>query len=227
MKFEAPGHDPCRQRPRLQRHRRAIQHARATAFLRQAMVDATASIGRTGNAEIEERRARLERTEDRIRNLIDFISRGESIPVHPRWRSPTSASRPSRRRTRSRTSRRPQPAPYQLPTPGMILDVWTKFERIAQHDPLQTREALRLLLAFAGQGLRAKPQPDGRYMAEGQVDLFALFRLDRSSAGADSRADKTPKAPKGLLGRWSDVSSSSEGCAGGDGRAVYRGFLGV
>lgn len=89
----------------------------------------------------------------------------------------------------------------------MILDVWQKFAQIAQHDPLQTREALRTL--FAGQGLRATPQPDGQYLAEGQIDLSALFRIDLSNS-----ADKTPKAPKGLLSSRTDVSSSSEGCAG-------------
>ena len=85
--------------------------------------------------------------------------------------------------------------------------MWKKLERIAQYDPLQTREALRAL--FAGQGLCATPQPDGQYLAEGQIDLSALFRLDLSGPG-----DKTLKAPKGLLQSRTDVSSSSDGCAG-------------
>lgn len=89
----------------------------------------------------------------------------------------------------------------------MILGVWNNFERIAQQDPLQTREALRSL--FAGQGLRATPQPDGRYMAEGQIALSALFRLDLSSSG-----DKTTKAPKGLPGAGPTYRHPAVSCAG-------------
>lgn len=178
----------------------------ATTFLRQAMVDAIASMSRTGNAELQERRARLERTEERLRNLVDFISRGETFPSVREALADLEAQAKQEKDAIARL-RETGAKPVQLPTPDMILDLWNKFERIAEHDPLQTREALRLL--FAGQGLRATPQPDGRYMAEGQIDLSALFRLDLSSAG-----DKTPKAPKGLLGSRTDVSSSSDGCAG-------------
>lgn len=178
----------------------------ATAFLRQAMVEAISSMSRTGNAELEERRARLERTEERIRHLIKFISEGESFDSVREALADLEAQAKQEKAAIARL-RETAAKPIQLPTPDIIMNVWRNFERIAQSDALQTREALRSL--FAGQPLRATPQPDGRYMAEGQIDLSALFRLDLSSPG-----DKTPKAPKGLLGSRIDVSSSSGGCAG-------------
>lgn len=178
----------------------------ATAFLRQAMVDAISSMSRSGNAELEERRARLERTEERIRNLIDFISRGESIPSIREALADLHAQAKQEKDAIARL-RETAAKPVQLPTPEMILGVWNNFERIAQQNPLQTREALRLL--FAGQGLRATPQADGRYMAEGQIDLSALFRLDLSTEG-----DKTPKAPKGLPGAGPTYRHPAVSCAG-------------
>lgn len=95
--------------------------------------------------------------------------------------------------------------PVRLPTPDLVQTTWARFEQILAHDPLRGREHLRQLFAH---GLRAKPYPDGRYMAEGRFDPTGISRLDLSMDG-----DKTPKAPKGLLG-WTDVSSSSDGCAG-------------
>lgn len=96
--------------------------------------------------------------------------------------------------------------PVRLPTPDLVQTTWARFEQILAHDPLRGREHLRQLFAH---GLRAKPYPDGRYMAEGRFDPTGISRLDLSMDG-----DKTPKAPKGLLGRWPDVSSPSGGCAG-------------
>lgn len=178
---------------------------KATAFLRQAIVDGLAAMSRTGNAELEERRARLERTEERIRNLIEFIARGESFSSVREALADLEAQ--AKQKAAIARLRETAANPVQLPTPDMILTLWSKFERIVEHDALRVREALRAL--FAGEGLRAKPYPDGRYLAEGRIDLSGLFRIDLSMEG-----DKTPKAPKGLLSGWADVSSSSDGCAG-------------
>lgn len=51
----------------------------AVDFLRKALTSGYAELGRAENAELLERRARLARTEERIRNLIEFISRGETF----------------------------------------------------------------------------------------------------------------------------------------------------
>lgn len=178
----------------------------ATKFLRKALAEGLAAISRSGNAELEERRARLERTEERIRNLVEFISRGEAFASIREALADLEAQAKQEKAAIARL-RETAAKPVKLPTADMILDLWNKFEWIADHDPLRTREALRVL--FGGKGLRATPQADGGYIAEGQIDLSALFRLDLSNS-----ADKTPKAPKGLLQSRTDVSSSSDCCAG-------------
>lgn len=81
---------------------------RRRPFLRQAIVDAIASMSRTGNAELQERRARLERTEERLRNLVDFISRGEmflGLCQASKWRvaSGSRGLRGNRSRPHART----------------------------------------------------------------------------------------------------------------------------
>lgn len=155
-------------------------------------------------AELLERRARHARTEERIRNLIELISRGETFSSIGDALADHEAQTKHERQAIAHLEETIK-QPVRLPTPDLVQQTWARFERILEHDALRGREHLRLL--FAG-GLGVQPYPDGRYMAEGQFDATALLRLDLSMEG-----DKTTKAPKGLRGR-TDVSSSSGGCAG-------------
>jgi DNA invertase Pin-like site-specific DNA recombinase/Arc/MetJ-type ribon-helix-helix transcriptional regulator len=179
----------------------------AIKFLRQAIVDEMTAVARDGNAELEERQNRLARTDDRIRGLVDFISRGDQSEAVRKALMDLEASA-KQERAAVEALRAHASKPVQLPSPEIILETSLRLQAILEKEPLRGREALRTL--FIGKGLLVKPYPDGRYMAEGQFDPLGLFRLDLSNAG-----DKTPKTPafdQGL--RRLLESCSSEGCAG-------------
>lgn len=179
----------------------------AITFLRQRLVDALTKISRDGNAQLEERRARLARTEERIAGLVEFIARGDQSEYVRKTLIDLEAQA-KQEKTAIAELVRTAGKPIQLPTPELILQQCARLEAIAQTEPLRAREALRAL--FGDEGLLVKPDTEGRYRAEGRFYPLALFTLDLSE-----RNDKTSKTPAFDQGLRSLLDScSSEGCAG-------------
>lgn len=179
----------------------------AITFVRQCIVDALSKVSREGNAQLEERRARLARTEERIAGLVEFIARGDQSEYVRKTLIDLEAQAKQEKAAIAELVRATS-RPIQLPTPELILLQCARLEAIAEDEPLRAREALRAL--FGGEGLLVKPDAEGRYLAEGRFYPLALFTLDLSDP--NDKTTKTPAFDQGL--RTLLDSCSSEGCAG-------------
>ncbi len=159
----------------------------AIAFLRQAIVDEIGRMARSVGNDLDERQARLARTEERIGGLVEFISRGDQSDYVRKTLLDLEAQA-KQERGAIEGLRAAAKSPVQLPTPEAILAQCDQLETLVASDVLRAREALCAL--FGGQGLRVTPQEDGRYVAEGELDALRLFELELAGPG-----DKIAKAP--------------------------------
>ena len=169
----------------------------AIIYLRKAIAAHLKELGKTSTAELRSHRATLERTEQRIGALIQFIAGGNKSPyVQTALRDLESQA--STEKAAIAALLASSERPIVLPSPDEVLRRGLRLRELLHGDPLAAQLALRRL--FNGQRLVLHPQPDRSYVVEGQY--FPLLAI------SDVMAHKSPTPRNGSEARYSD------GCAG-------------
>lgn len=173
---------------------------KAIDYLRQRIAGHLGNVGRGINAELEERRARLARTEECIQNLVSFIAAGNA--------SESVANALKDLEAQARTEKASIAAiidsaekPVRLPTPDDLLSRARRLSTLLVSDPTRGREALRRL--FEGGQIKVTPQPDRTYVAESTLLPLMLFTADEAQSTSPPTEDD---------GRGRSFTASS--CAG-------------
>jgi DNA invertase Pin-like site-specific DNA recombinase len=180
--------------------------------LREAVAAELGDLGRQANAELDERRARLRRTEEHIAGLIKFIAQGdESTYVRQTLKDLELQAKTEKRAIEEVLSRRS--APVRIPSPEEIVERALRLEKSLFEDPAGSREELRKM--FEGQRVIVRPQPERFYMAEGvflPLAAFATPLLDVETPKARDSGESS--GLPALLDREPEFACSSLSCAG-------------
>lgn len=144
----------------------------AVDHLRRRIATLLGESNRTLNRELDERRGRLERTEQRIHGLVSFIADGDrSEYVVTTLRDLEAQARTEKAAIADLLVR--AKSPIRLPTADEVLVRAMDLEATLAGDPVRAREALRRL--FKDGRIVLHPQPAGFYTAEASfLPLVAL-----------------------------------------------------
>jgi hypothetical protein len=152
---------------------------KAVTYLRQRIAEELGKANRGANAELEERRARLARTEERLRRLVDFLANGNaSESVADAIKDLEVQARAERATIKATIDASYKPV--RLPTPDDLLARARELNEVLSSDPTRGREALRRL--FEGGQIKVTPQPGGTYVAESTLLPMMLFAPDAQNA---------------------------------------------
>ncbi len=127
----------------------AIRHRLITPvaieYLRKRIAASLGALARNANREIDERRARLERTEQRIAGLVTFLADGDrSDYVVSALRDLEAQALAEKREIAAIVAH--AKTPVRLPTADQIFERALDLERTLAADPVRAPEALRRLL---------------------------------------------------------------------------------
>ena len=147
----------------------------AVNYMRKRIAEHLRELSREMNAELDERRARLQRVEEKIAGLIDFIATGERSDYIAKTLHDYEAQA-KQEGAAIKAFVELGTKPIELPSPDVVIDHALDLERIVETDPVRGREELKKL--FEGGKLFVKPQPEGHYVAESRIFPFALLTLD-------------------------------------------------
>ena len=135
----------------------------------------------TTNTEIEEHTLRLQRTEERIVGLVQFIADGDHSPAVRNALKDLEAQAKLEKEGISMFRRRAS-KPIRLPSIDELTDRALDIEAMVAADPTRARE--ELVKFFEGGRIIVKPQPGRFYVAEAK--LFPLMILsNKPKAGTD------------------------------------------
>lgn len=170
----------------------------ALAYLRKRVAERLGELSRTQTKELDERRARLVRTEERIGGLIDFLAQGDrSDYVRKALADLEHQANEEKRAIESVLAR--SRAPVRLPTPDDVVACALDLERLLASDAAVAREALRQL--FRDGRVTLTPQEDGSYLARGEfLPLVALSATQRANA-PDRKSGASQLSTDGCAGR--------------------------
>jgi hypothetical protein len=174
------------------------------AYSRKRIAEWLGEWARGRNAEITERRKRLERTEARIAGLIQFIGDGDHSS-YVRSTLLDLEAQAKAEKAEIASIEREASAPIRLPSPAELERFVVDIEaRIAQ-DPLAGREHLRRLLKDGR--IVLEPQPDGVYLARTHALPAVLFAgsgaLGGRPAGGGPETRRSGELPGAAMSRLS------------------------
>jgi site-specific DNA recombinase len=142
------------------------------AYARKRIAEKLGDLGRTRNAEVQERRDRLGRTEKRIAGLVHFIANGDDS-AYVRSTLLDLEAQAAAEKAAIAEILKETAEPIRLPSPADLERlVFDLDARIAQ-DPLKGRELLRRV--FKDGRVVLEPQPDRVYLARTEVLPLVLL----------------------------------------------------
>jgi site-specific DNA recombinase len=195
--------------------RELLTSPKEVAFIRKAAAELLGDMSRKVNAEIGERRQRLERTEQRIAGLVRFIADGDHSDYVRTTLKDLEAQANTEKRAIAELLKRGS-AVVSLPSPEQTVEHALRFEELLLKDPTRGREELRRM--FEGEQVLVRPQPGGFYVAGGKLFPLALFslRLDASTSITTKARDSEESAglPASAERRGLSPSCSTVSCAG-------------
>ena len=192
--------------------RESLTTPKEVAFMRKAVAELLGETNRKVNAELEERRGRLQRTEQRIAGLVRFIADGDHSDYVRTTLLDLEAQAKTEKRAIAEIVGRASAA-VRLPSPEETVERAFQFEKMLLEDPVAGREELRLL--FKDEQVLVRPQPDGVYLAEGTLLPLKLFSLRlRPETPKAHHSEESAGLPAILGHREPAFSCSSHSCAG-------------
>lgn len=151
----------------------------AIDYLRKRIAGRLGALARDANRELDERRARLDRTEQRIAGLVTFLADGDRSEYVVSALRDLEAQAVAEKREIAAILARAK-TPVRLPTADQILERALDLERVLAADPVRAREALRRLLVDGK--IVLEPGADGLYVATFTFQPMVL--LAEGSAGS-------------------------------------------
>lgn len=154
------------------------------AYARKRVVERLREASRGASAELADRRARLARTEARVRGLVTFIADGDrSEAVISGLRDLEAQARAERDAISA--LERDAARPIELPNMDKVLGRVFDLEARLLRDPARAREELRTLLK--GGEIRMHPE-DGRYVARGTLFPLGVLLSPKTQYGAGGKS---------------------------------------
>lgn len=170
--------------------REQLTSAGAIEYLRKRIAERLGELARNANRELDERRARLDRTEGRIRGLVEFIAQGDhSQYVRDTLRDLEAQAVTEKREIEAVVAR--SKTPVRLPTAAEILAKSLDLETVLVGDPVRGREALRAL--FEDGRITLQPGPDGTVIAEAVFLPLVAISSGLGPRGASEVAGAMPE----------------------------------
>lgn len=195
--------------------RELLTTPKEVAFIRKATAELLGEMGRKVNADVDERRQRLQRTVQRMAGLVTFIADGDHSEYIRTTLKDLEAQATAEKRAIAELLERGSGA-VRLPSPEQTVERAVLFETLLLKDPTRGREELRRM--FEGEQVLVRPQPEGFYIAEGKLLPLALFslRLDSTEAETAKARDSEESAglPANRQSRGLPPSCSTVSCAG-------------
>jgi site-specific DNA recombinase len=136
------------------------------AFVRQEMARRMGELNRGLDAELKERRARLARTEDKIRGLVEFIATGDRSDYVVSTMRDLEAHAKQEKAAIAELVRQAR-QPIALPSLDALTAAVGDLDALLAEDPIGGRTALHRL--FQGGRIDLDPQPDGVYLARSKL----------------------------------------------------------
>lgn len=152
-----------------------LNRPKAIDHLRKRLAQQLGELGRRLGGDIAERRERLARTEQRIRNLLLGFAEGERSEYARTMLRDLEAQATTEKAAIAALEEQAR-VPVVLPTPERVARQCLHLEKMLAKDPLRAREALRRY--FQGGRIRLIPGDDGVYYAEATfLPLIALSEV--------------------------------------------------
>lgn len=124
-----------------------LSSASAVEFLRKKIVEFLGDANREANRELQECRARLERTEQRIGRLVEYLASGErSDYVGSTLRDLEDQARSEKEKIAEIEAQ--ATLPVALPTANQVLQRTVALGKLFEQDPIEVREALGAVVAL-------------------------------------------------------------------------------
>lgn len=180
--------------------RTQLLSAEGILYARKLLAEKLGELSRTATMRLQEHEGRLARTEQRIQGLVGFLADGDrSEYVVSTLRDLEAQAATEKRAIQELRAQVEKPIP--LPSPDMVMERVFALEARLMEDVLHGREALRSLF-HEGQ-IRLIPQPEGNYIAEGELlPLVLLFPPDPTKANGDfPEVGKSPCSSEHCGGR--------------------------
>lgn len=174
--------------------RERLTSPKALKLLRKRIAEGLAKRSSAANAELDERRARLGRTEERIQGLITFIADGDSSDYVRRTLEGLEAHAKAEKAA-IRALERSADKPIQLPRVDELVRRAMDLEAMVKANPLQGREALKGY--FEDGRITLEPHEEGYYIARSR--FFPLMLLSQSGTPRLSGPGRAPQS--GCAGR--------------------------
>ncbi len=153
------------------------------AYARKRLAEELGKQARNQDAELRERRARLDRTTKRISNLVAVLASGErSAAITDALRDLEVQAGVERQGIADLQELAAEP--IRLPTPEEVLERVYDLEARLQQDPIAGREALRKL--FKGGQIRLELGKDGIYTARSELLPLVLLTETPTPASGDT-----------------------------------------
>jgi site-specific DNA recombinase len=130
------------------------------AHARKRLAERLGELSKGSTAEVAERRARLRRTEDRIRGLVAFIAEGDTSKYIRMTLTDLEAQADGEKAAIAEIERQAR-QPVRLPSPDVLIDRVFYLQRRLAADPRVGREELRRL--FEGGRVRLEPDAEGTF----------------------------------------------------------------
>jgi DNA invertase Pin-like site-specific DNA recombinase len=184
--------------------------AKEVSFLRKSVAELLGGISRKAKVEIDERRQRLARTEQRIGGLIHFIADGDHSDYVRTTLKDLEAQANTEKRAIAELQARGSDA-IRLPSLEETAQRGLMFERMLAENPVAGREEMRKL--FENGKVLCRPQPEGFYIAEGTLFPLALFSM-RLTVQTPKPGDSGESPGLQGMSRGQEPSCSIVGCAG-------------
>ena len=175
--------------------RKQLQSAEQVARVRKEIAQRLRDYSQTLDSEIRERRARLNRTEDRIKGLVGFIADGERSEYIVSTLRDLEAQAKTERAAIERIQREAQ-EPLHLPSPDEIVEAVYSFDAMLAGDAELSRARLRRWLK--GGVLRVARAGKGFEISGGCFPLAVV---------AENQNLQNPKSEQGLGTLESNVRS--------------------
>lgn len=159
--------------------REALIKPDRVAFVRKRIAERLGEMSRERNAELDERRARLERTEEKIRGLVEFIATGDKSEYIVSTLHDLEAQAKQEKAAIANIER-DAATPIRLPTPEEVLRRVFDLEAHLRDDPTVGREKLRRLLK--GGTIKLELGVDGVYTAKTELLPLMLLAPENTTA---------------------------------------------
>jgi site-specific DNA recombinase len=162
---------------------------------RKRLAERLGELGRQRTAELQERQARLARTEARIQGLLGFIADKDEQSEYAWATIRDLEAQAKTEKAAIADIERQAEVPVRLPTPDEIVELAFDLEARLAQDPAAGREWLRRILK--GEKLVLEPQPDGVYIARGEL-LPLILLVPQKGTGASGSPRR--RYPAGVAG---------------------------